>query len=226
VGDFNAFPFNDGLVDVMGTIAGHPAPAEQVALATPDLVNPDLLNLGDLLGVQGHYSYVFDGNAQAIDHVLVNERARSHVSRVHYARSNADFPESLRGDGSRPERLSDHDAVVAYFGFAPMAIEDVAIAPAAIGPPNHVMVDVTVSYKVSSPSGIASCRLAVTSNESSNTVGDGNTAVDWQILDSHRLRLRAERSGTGAGRLYTVAIICTDSVGNTRTASGTVAVPR
>ena len=39
--------------------------------------------------------------------------------------------------------------------------------------------------------------LGVTSNESPNALGDGNTAADWQILDAHRLLLRAERSGRG-----------------------------
>jgi len=32
-----------------------------------------------------------------------------------YARNDADFPESLRNDASRPERVSDHDMPVAYF---------------------------------------------------------------------------------------------------------------
>ena len=63
----------------------------------------------------GQYSFVFDGNAQALDHILVNSLALSSVTRMAYARSNADFPESLRGDATRPERLSDHDAAIAYF---------------------------------------------------------------------------------------------------------------
>jgi predicted extracellular nuclease len=115
VGDYNAGAFNDGLVDVVGTVKGMPAPADQVALATSDLVTPDLISLGDSLGPSQQYSFVFDGNAQAIDHILVNASALKRASRVAYARSNADFPESLRNDPERPERLSDHDAIVGYF---------------------------------------------------------------------------------------------------------------
>jgi hypothetical protein len=49
-----------------------------------------------------------------LDHIIVSQSLA--VTDFLYARSNADFPESLRGDGSRPERVSDHDAAVAYFG--------------------------------------------------------------------------------------------------------------
>jgi len=38
---------------------------------------------------------------------------------IDWGRVNADFPESLRGIATRPERLSDHDPVVAYFAFSP-----------------------------------------------------------------------------------------------------------
>ena len=102
--------FNDGLVDVVGTVKGQPTPADQVALASADLVDPDLTSLGDSARRREQYSFVFDGNAQALDHVLVNELALTRFTRMAYARSDADFPESLRGDATRPERLSDHDA--------------------------------------------------------------------------------------------------------------------
>ncbi|PYR92129.1 MAG: nuclease [Acidobacteria bacterium] len=117
VGDYNAFPFNDGYVDVMGTIEGRPTPADRVVLASPDLVNPDLTNVVDLLPAAQRYSFSFAGNAQALDHVLVNEPARRRFTRMAYARLDADFPESFRGDITRPERLSDHDAAIAYFSF-------------------------------------------------------------------------------------------------------------
>ena len=115
LGDFNAFEFNDGYVDVMGTIKGTPTPATEVTLASLDLVNPDLINLTDLLPPLERYSYSFDGNVQAIDHMLVSASLRARVTRHGYARSNVDFPESFRSNFNRPERLSDHDAAVAWF---------------------------------------------------------------------------------------------------------------
>jgi predicted extracellular nuclease len=115
VGDFNAFQFNDGYVDTIGTIKGTPAPAGQVVLASPALVNPVLTNLVDAVPAAERYSYSFDGNAQVLDHILVNHAMLPSVRGIYYARSDADFPESLRSDPRRPERVSDHDMPVAYF---------------------------------------------------------------------------------------------------------------
>lgn len=117
VGDYNAFPFNDGYVDVMGTIVGRPTPADNVVLASDDLVDPDLTNLVTLMPPAQQYSFSFDGNAQVLDHVLVNAPMLKRFTRMAYARVDADFPEAFRGDTSRPERISDHDAPVAFFTF-------------------------------------------------------------------------------------------------------------
>jgi hypothetical protein len=114
-GDFNAFPFNDGYVDVMGTIKGMPAPSNEVTLASADLVEPDLINLTDELPASERYSFNFDGNAQALDYILVNAGAYARLTRYSYARLSADFPESFRSNFNRPERLSDHDAPIAWF---------------------------------------------------------------------------------------------------------------
>jgi predicted extracellular nuclease len=118
VGDFNAFPFNDGYVDVEGTVQGQPTPANQVLLASNDLVNPDLTNLIDLLPPTERYSFTFDGNAQALDYIMVNSNFLSRLNRHAYARNNGDFPTEYYEDGNRPERLSDHDMPVAYFRLA------------------------------------------------------------------------------------------------------------
>ena len=116
VGDFNAFEFNDGLGDSMGTIQGTPTPANQVVLASPDLVNPDLANLVPTAPAE-RYSFSFDGNAQTLDHVLVNAPLVAAVDalRSEHARTGSDFPETARNDPSTAARNADHDPIVAFF---------------------------------------------------------------------------------------------------------------
>lgn len=114
VGDYNAYEVSDGYADVMGTIRGVPTPPDQVVVASPDLVDPDLADLVTTLPADQRYSYSYGGNAQVLDHVLVNQTALASVQGFAYARNNADFPEIYRSDPNRPERLSDHDIPVAY----------------------------------------------------------------------------------------------------------------
>jgi hypothetical protein len=54
---------------------------------------------------------------------------------------------------------------------------------------------------------------------------DGNTATDWEIVDTHHVRLQAEHSGQGNGRIYTITITATDSQGNASSQTVTVHVP-
>jgi hypothetical protein len=121
VGDYNAFHFNDGYTDSIGTIKGTPTPSNEVVLASSDLVNPDLTDLLDFVPADQRYSFSFDGNAQVLDHELTTSNLLPLFSRIVYARNNGDFPETFRNDPNRPERLSDHDMAVAYFNFTPAA---------------------------------------------------------------------------------------------------------
>ena len=129
VGDMNAFRINDGYVDVIGTILGTPAPADQVVLASSDLVNPDQIDLVDTLPNDQRYSFTFDGNAQVLDHVIVNPNARSILTRFAYAREDADQPVKDYEDPSVPDRISDHDQPVAYFSLGvPQAAGSVIVS--------------------------------------------------------------------------------------------------
>ena len=145
LGDFNAFAFNDGLTDVMGTLGGTPAPDAETVVPGDgaDLVDPDLVNLGELAPAGERYSYIYDGNAQTLDHVLVNEElvVTTKTAEIDHARINADFSDSARSDATTPVRTADHDPVIAYF--APRAIADLAVTASAanadvlVGQPLH-----------------------------------------------------------------------------------------
>lgn len=115
VGDFNAFQFNDGLVDQIGTIIGKPAPRDASLESSPDLVEADLIDLVNLIKIDQQYSYTFDGNAQVLDHFIANVPMRRHLAGFGYLRVNSDYPQILRAVGDRPERFSDHDVAVGYF---------------------------------------------------------------------------------------------------------------
>ncbi|HXG90621.1 MAG TPA: endonuclease/exonuclease/phosphatase family protein [Vicinamibacterales bacterium] len=117
LGDLNAFEFNDGYVDVTGTVRGAPSAREQVVTPTRDALDPDLVNLINVGPVDQRYSYVFEGNAQTLDHILVSDSLLARVTAFVHVRGNADSPEIWRSDGARPERISDHDPALIYIAF-------------------------------------------------------------------------------------------------------------
>jgi predicted extracellular nuclease len=353
LGDMNAFEFNDGLVDVIGTLKGSPAPPDQVTEPSVDRWDYELFDLAESLPAQERYSYVFDGSAQVLDHLLVNQAMRDRLTRFTYSRSNSDFPESFESDFSSATRISDHDAAVAYF--APLA--DLSVAADALSPveagtavalqitvnnrgdtatdvavsamlppgiiwqsttqpsgwtcatssgtvtcgastfaaggsvtlevaalvactvadgtvltmpvtiesstrdpnpadntavassvtsnaaptitnasasrttllPLFLLVPVTVRYTATDACGPVTSTLSVTSDEPVTGHGQGLaglTSPDWQVIDANRVRLRAERSARGDGRVYTITIRATDVAGGASTAQVLVAVPR
>lgn len=66
---------------------------------------------------------------------------------------------------------------------------------------------------------------SVTSDETENGNGDGNTTNDIIIAsDCRSVQLRAERDGGGDGRVYTISFRLTDTHGNVTTAMANVVV--
>ena len=97
----------------------------------------------------------------------------------------------------------------------PPVIHWVSAWPNVLWPPNHQMVTVTVSAEVTDNCCRTSWKIiGVQSSEPVNGLGDGNTSPDWKILGPHTVALRAERSGTGTGRIYTITIQAEDEAGN------------
>lgn len=101
----------------------------------------------------------------------------------------------------------------------PPSIQSIVASPAILWPPNHRMQPVTLSVSATDNCHVARTRIVgVTSNEP-------GPSPDWELTGDLTLNLRAERSGKGAGRLYSITVECADDSGNTSTAVATVAVP-
>ena len=118
-------------------------------------------------------------------------------------------------------------AVVRVIDRTAPAITQISASPAILWPPNHRMVRVRIAAAAEDACSAVSCSIVgVTSTEPVNGLGDGDTSPDWQIIDASQVDLRAERSGSGSGRSYSVAIRCTDTNGNTALGSVEVRVPK
>lgn len=111
--------------------------------------------------------------------------------------------------------------------------------PNSIWPPNHKLVPISVTIHASDGgSGIAGVSLvSVTSSEPDNGLSGGATPNDIQGWATGPVTLnadgtatiggqvRAERSGAGPGRVYTITFQVTDKAGNSATGTTTASVP-
>ena len=201
LGDLNDFDYSNPLM----TLKGSPAV---------------LSNLYTTLPVNQRYSYVFEGNSQALDHILASTHMTAELVVLDPVHVNAEFG----------IQASDHDPLVARFCADITAPALTATAtPSTLSPPNHKYRDVTVSLTTSDDSGSSPTVtfLSATSNEPDNAPGgsDGNTTNDIVQLTDTTFQARAERDETKTGRIYTITYRATDTCGNTTTASATVRVP-
>jgi hypothetical protein len=107
-------------------------------------------------------------------------------------------------------------------------IATVTATPDVLEPPDHKLVLVTVTVDaVDAIDPQPRCTVVdVTANEPIIGAGSGNTDFDWRIVGELEVELRAERSGQGDGRIYTVHVTCADSSGNESAGSVDVTVPK
>jgi len=119
-------------------------------------------------------------------------------------------------------RVSDHDPVIVGLCTPPSL--SVSVSPDVLWSPNHKYQTVEATFDATGD--VASIMLlSVTSNEPDDGLGDGDTANDIVIVDNDTIQLRAERSGTGDGRVYTITYQATNTCGATVIATATVTVP-
>jgi predicted extracellular nuclease len=61
------------------------------------------------------YTYVFSGQSEILDHILLTSGLAALFTGVEVAHFDADYPEQLSKDATKPNRESDHDPPVARF---------------------------------------------------------------------------------------------------------------
>lgn len=181
------------------------------------------------------YSYVFDGQWGYLDHALGSASIVPQITGVGDYHINSDEPSVLdynmdfKSAGQifslyapNQFRVSDHDPVLVGLCLPPSATA--TVTPDTLWAPNHKYETITATVNASSDTSTITL-LSVASNEPDNGLGDGDKADDIVIIDDFTFNLRAERAGSGDGRIYTITYLVTNVCGNSTTVTATVTVP-
>jgi predicted extracellular nuclease len=224
MGDLNSYAKED------------PVKAIQVGADDQAGTADDFTNLIEKYQGKYAYSYVFDGQAGYLDHALASASLTAQVKGATDWHINADEPDVLDYDTTfKPPsqdalyepnayRSSDHDAVVVGLSLDG-APPTVSIDQTELWPANHKYVTVKLSIKDNTDPNPTLKILSVLSNEPDNGLGDGDEPNDIVVVNNATIQLRAERSGTGTGRVYTITYQAADHYGNSKTGTFAVTVP-
>ena len=147
-----------------------------------------------------------------------------------------------------PSGEGDTDQIVITVEDTTPPTVSVATSPASLWPSNHKYVGITLTVSVSDAcdaSPVVSATVVSDELDDANGKGDGKSTGDIKVttaggdmlLSSNdvpevtfdpvndELQLRAERSGSGDGRLYTITVTAVDGAGNSASSTATVTVP-
>ncbi len=103
----------------------------------------------------------------------------------------------------------------------------VSVLPNQLWPADHKYVTVTATVKVTDRAdpNPRVALVSVTSSEPDSGLGDGDQPSDIVVVDNFKFQLRAERSGNGPGRVYTITYRATNACGQVMSASAIVTIP-
>lgn len=190
---------------------------------------------------EGGYSYLFSGQLGYLDYALASTGLMGEVTGATAWHINSDEPDIIDYEmtfkkapqdalyAADPFRSSDHDPVIVGLAVCDEVAPTIAVSltPDRLWPANHKYVDVTASLRAKDnlDTNPVVTLISVTSSEPDDGEDDGNTVDDIVIVNDTTFKLRAERSGTGPGRTYTVSYSATDSCGNSKLGVAKVVVP-
>lgn len=115
LGDLNAFEFTDGIVDVVGIIAGTHDPEAALRAPADDTLEPNLTNQVLNVDADDRFTFMFNGSYQVLDHILTSPGLDPYVTGAEFSRGNAEAPAAWSLDlTAGAARSADHDGFVIY----------------------------------------------------------------------------------------------------------------
>jgi uncharacterized repeat protein (TIGR01451 family) len=131
---------------------------------------------------------------------------------------------TIGGNQSDPNAANNSATVTTSVNHNPVC-SAVSAGP-NLWPPNHKWVWSTITGVTDADGNPVTVAITgIWQDEPTNGLGDGDTAIDGQLGPGNSFAVRAERSGTGDGRVYHVNFSASDGVGGSCTGSATIGVP-
>ena len=113
------------------------------------------------------------------------------------------------GEGDQEDGAENESVFVTASNPAPVIVEP-TLTPSLPWPADQGMVNVTVGYQVRDNCGAPRVTMTV-SRSDEPAAPPGPRPRDWEVVDAHHVRVRAERSAPASRRIFTVAITAVDS---------------
>ncbi len=232
VGDYNAYEFTDGYVDVIGQIAGDAVQADNLLWAA-NITNPVMTKQTVNVPAAERYSYVFDGTSQSIDHALTTQATNPWVRGMQFGRGNSDAAENLLNDPTSTLRGSDHDGLVLYLmtdGNANGVPDDADAADLAITKvdiPDPVVLGGPLTYTlgISNNGSAPAYNVTVTDTLPLNATFVSATGTGWACVHAAGI-VTCTRPSLAVGPAPDITIIVTAPVsGTTLTNTASVSSP-
>lgn len=127
----------DANVAVVGDLNDFPGTPPLDALTTGTTPGSSLRDV--VAEANPPYTYVFAGQSEILDHILLTGGLASLFTGVEVAHFDADYPNSLAKDASRPNRESDHDPPLARFTGTYGGASSAVVVPATGKPSGQII---------------------------------------------------------------------------------------
>lgn len=205
---------DDANVIVMGDLNDFPFSPALTALSEEE----GLTNLVAELPLSEQYSYIYEGNSQSLDHVLVSENLlEDHQAELDIVHVNAEF--------HNRSRSSDHDPLLARFCMDTEEPElDITLTPEYLWPPDNKYVTVTASVSVHDEDPNVAVKLLgieLEDSDRSHQHKAPSSEGDIIIVDDFTFKLRARH-----GNEYKIRYSAMDTCGNDEKESASISVSK
>jgi len=194
-----AFVWQNGVMASLGTLGGTFSMGDSINNAGQIVGRSTLVPGGPVSAMLFEQGQMFDLND------LVPEMGDWLYLSVAYDINNSG---QIVGIGKLRNSASTSEVFLLTPIYEPPVIAEASANPAILWPPNNRMVTVSLTAVVQADSEQAT--WSVFDVECNEPIG----AKDVEFVDDHTVRLRAARSGSGIGRIYTLWLQAFDNFGN------------